>query len=374
MEKKSLFESDGFRAVLASLISIIFGMAVGSIIILIVGLKDPSLGSKSVWDGIRLVFGGLFSTGRDASGALTWGFNSSNMGNMLFRATPLIMTGLSVAMAYKTGLFNIGAPGQYLMGTMVSLIVALSIPSWVVPPQIIWFLAFFAGMLAGALWGMIAGAFKAYIHSSEIIVSLLLNYIAAQIISYLLRGPMMAQGVTVPESELVPEAAHMPTLMANTSANAGIFFAFGLLVIYGVFMYKTRTGYKIRTLGYSEKAAKYGGVEKSKYDVLLMAVSGGIVGLAGGMEVLGGQYRLVEGIANNMGFTGVVVALVGLLQPVGIALAAVFMAVLTVGSKYMQIMSKVPVALKDVLEALMVLFILWGFSLNLKRRRIKEGN
>ena len=115
MEKKSLFESDGFRAVLASLISIIFGMAVGSIIILIVGLKDPSLGSKSVWDGIRLVFGGLFSTGRDATGALTWGFNSANMGNMLFRATPLIMTGLSVAMAYKTGLFNIGAPGQYLM-------------------------------------------------------------------------------------------------------------------------------------------------------------------------------------------------------------------------------------------------------------------
>ena len=93
MEKKSLFESDGFRAVLASLISIIFGMAVGSIIILIVGLKDPSLGSKSVWDGIRLVFGGLFSTGRDAAnGGLTFGFNPVNFGNMLFRAIPLIMT------------------------------------------------------------------------------------------------------------------------------------------------------------------------------------------------------------------------------------------------------------------------------------------
>ena len=106
---------NGTKAVLASLISILIGMMVGSIVILIVGATNPAMGIKSAWEGICLVFGGMFSTGRDAAGALTFGFNPTSVGNMLFRATPLILTGLSVSVAFKTGLFNIGAPGQYLM-------------------------------------------------------------------------------------------------------------------------------------------------------------------------------------------------------------------------------------------------------------------
>ncbi len=130
----NLLEKDGTRAVLASLISIVIGLVVGAVIILIVGLGDPELGLSGAWDGIRLVFGGLFSTGRSASGTLTFGFNPTNVGNMLFRATPLILTGLSVAVAFKTGLFNIGAPGQYLMGTAATLMLALGIPSESCPP------------------------------------------------------------------------------------------------------------------------------------------------------------------------------------------------------------------------------------------------
>ena len=152
-----LWHQDGTRSVMASVLSILVGLIAGSLIILIVGLCTPSLGLKSVWDGVRLIFGGLFATGRDAAGALTFGFNPASVGNMLFRATPLILTGLSVAVAFKTGLFNIGAPGQYLAGTAATLFIALSIPSSVVPPEIIWFLAFFGGMLAGALWGCHSG-------------------------------------------------------------------------------------------------------------------------------------------------------------------------------------------------------------------------
>ena len=118
-----LLESNGFQSVLSSVVSIIIGLLFGMLLILIVGALDKNLSMKTVWEGMRLVIGGLFSTGRDASGALSWGFNSINFGNMLFRATPLIMTGLSVAFAYKTGLFNIGAPGQYLMGAMTSLMI-----------------------------------------------------------------------------------------------------------------------------------------------------------------------------------------------------------------------------------------------------------
>lgn len=146
-------EKDGAKTVVASLLSILIGLLVGSVIVLIAGLTNPSLGPNSVWDGIRLVLGGILSTGRDAAGNLTFGFNPANMGNMLFRATPLILTGLSVAVAFKTGLFNIGAPGQYLMGTAATLIVALSIPTASVPAPIVWLLAFLSGMLAGAVWG-----------------------------------------------------------------------------------------------------------------------------------------------------------------------------------------------------------------------------
>ena len=115
-----LMKKEATRSILASILSIIIGLVVGCVIILIVGMTSDTLSPSSAWDGIRLIFGGLFSTGRDAAGALTFGFNPTNIGNMLFRATPLILTGLSVAVAFKTGLFNIGAPGQYLMGTMVA--------------------------------------------------------------------------------------------------------------------------------------------------------------------------------------------------------------------------------------------------------------
>ena len=127
-----LWHQDGTRSVMASVLSILVGLIAGSLIILIVGLCTPSLGLKSVWDGVRLVFGGLFATGRDAAGALTFGFNPASVGNMLFRATPLILTGLSVAVAFKTGLFNIGAPGQYLAGTAATLFIALCVPSSVI--------------------------------------------------------------------------------------------------------------------------------------------------------------------------------------------------------------------------------------------------
>ena len=121
-----LYAKNGTKKVLASLLSILAGLLLGSIVVIIVGLAEQKITTAGMWEGVRLIFAGILSTGRDAAGALTWGFNAQNVGNMLFRAMPLIMTGLSVAVAFKTGLFNIGAPGQYLMGTLVSLSVALA--------------------------------------------------------------------------------------------------------------------------------------------------------------------------------------------------------------------------------------------------------
>ena len=182
---RTLYEKDMTKKILASLLSILIGLVVGSVIIAAVGFSNPELGASSVWDGFRLVFAGLFSTGRTASGVLTWGFNSTNFGNMLFRATPLIMTGLSVAVAFKTGLFNIGAPGQYLMGTLVSLCIALGIPSSSVAPWLIWILAFLGGVAAGAVWGAIPGALKAFLNINEVLASIMTNWLAANLVTWM---------------------------------------------------------------------------------------------------------------------------------------------------------------------------------------------
>ena len=176
-KNQRMLTNSNSQPVIASLISILIGLIIGAVFVLIVGISDKSLGINSAWEGVRLIFAGIFSTGRDAAGALTWGFNSTNVGNMLFRAMPLIMTGLSVAFAYKTGLFNIGAPGQYLMGTMAALMIALGIPSDKVSPVIIWILAFLGAAVAGAIWGAIPGLFKAYLGTNEVIVCIMTNWI-----------------------------------------------------------------------------------------------------------------------------------------------------------------------------------------------------
>ena len=185
MKKKSFIQNDAVQSILSSLIAIFIGLAVGAVVILIVGCVNADIGISGAMEGVRIVFGGLFSTGRSASGALSWGFNGTNIGHMLFRATPLIMTGLSVATAYKSGLFNIGAPGQYLMGTLVSLSVALGIPSDKLHPILIWLIAFVAGTLAGALWGMIPGALKAFMNINEVLACIMTNWIAANLVTWL---------------------------------------------------------------------------------------------------------------------------------------------------------------------------------------------
>lgn len=333
------------------LLAVLISMALGAVLILLSG-SDPIPAYKQL---------------------ITMSFTSrSAFGDMISTFTTLLIVAIGVSVAQHGGLTNLGGNGQMIMGG-IGMILVMTSPLASMG-KLVWIPAFLAAFIMGGLWGMIAGAFKAYVQANEIIVSLLLNYIAAQIISYLLRGPLKTSNGTIPESELVADNLTMPLLVQNSSAHAGIFMALLMLVIYGLFMYKTRTGYQIRALGYSERAAKYSGVNRQWYHLILLTVSGGIAGIAGGMEVIGAQHRLVEGIANDMGFTSVVVALVGLMQPVGIAISALFMAILSVGAKYMQIMSKVPVALKDVLEALIVLFVLWGFSLEHKRKAAgKEG-
>jgi simple sugar transport system permease protein len=373
MEKKSFFASDSFRSVLASLISILAGMAVGAVIIAIVGFKDPSLGANSVWDGIRLVFGGLFSTGRDASGSLTWGFNSANMGNMLFRATPLIMTGLSVAMAYKTGLFNIGAPGQYLMGTMVSLIVALSIPSWVVPPQIIWFLAFFAGMVAGALWGMVAGAMKAFLNINEVLACIMTNWIAANLVTFVFDITDYKKVVENTKSGYIYKTSFnnvqtakmgLDKIFAGSQINAGILVAVLFAVGVYILMDKTTLGFQLKACGSNRHASRYAGIRDRRNIVLSMGIAGALsaggaalYNLAGNTEFFWSTYQSLPAI----GFNGIPVALLALCNPIGVIFAAMFMSMLSIAGLQLSNLTAYNEYITDVIISVIV--YLSAFSL-----------
>lgn len=214
IQGKTLLQRDGTKTVLASLLSIVIGLAVGSLLVLIVGLFSDNLGLSSAWEGIRLIFFGILSTGRNAVGTLTWGFNPQSIGNMLFRATPLILTGLSVSVAFKTGLFNIGAPGQYLMGTMATLAIALGIPSSALPSPVIWLLAFSGGMLAGGLWGCIPGLVKAFLNINEVLACIMTNWIAANLVTWFFDATKIFQNtVENTKSSYVYKTAYGRTLV-----------------------------------------------------------------------------------------------------------------------------------------------------------------
>ena len=285
MKKEHFLQSEGFKTVAASVLSILIGLAVGSIVILIVGLTSPNLSLSSAWDGIRIVFGGLFSTGRDASGTLMWGFNPTNIGNMLFRAAPLIMTGLSVGMAYKTGLFNIGAPGQYLIGTLVSLSIALGLPSETMSTTLIWLLAFLGGTLAGALWGAIPGLFKALLNINEVLACIMTNWIAANLVTWLFDISSFKNVAESTKTGYIYKTTYngvatakmgLDKLFPNSQVNGGILIAIVFAIGVYVMMSKTTFGYQLKACGSNRHAARYAGIADKRNIVLSMAIAGGL--------------------------------------------------------------------------------------------------
>jgi len=283
--RKTLLDTDGTRKVLASLLSILIGLCVGAVVAVIVGLTKSNISGPGIWDGIRIIFLGLFSTGRDAAGALSWGFNPTSWGNMLFRATPLIMTGLSVSVAFKTGLFNIGAPGQYLMGTLATLFIALKIPSDVVAPGLIWLLAFLGGMLAGALWGAIPGLMKAFLNINEVLACIMTNWVAANLVTWafdlsdlknIAEGTKTGYIYKTTFNNVATSKMGLDKLFPDSQVNGGILVAILIAVLVYVIMNKTTLGYQLKACGANRHAARYAGIPDKRNIVLSMAISGAL--------------------------------------------------------------------------------------------------
>ena len=391
----ALWHRDGTRSVLASLISILIGLAAGSLIILLIGCFNKNLGLKSAWDGIRLVVLGPFSTGRNASGALTFGFNPASIGNMLFRATPVILTGLSVAVANKTGLFNIGAAGQYLMGTAATLFIALGVPSTAmaipgvnpssIPPLAIWLLALLGGMLAGALWGAIPGLLKALLNINEVIACIMTNWIAANVVTWMFDGSNFKNMVENTKSGYVYKTTingvatpklGLDKLFPGSQINGGILIAILLAILVYILLTRTTLGYELKACGSNRYAARYAGIHDKRNIVLSMAIAGALAGAAGSLYYLSGNTEFYWSTYQSLpaaGFNGIPVALLAVSNPIGVIFSGIFMSMLDISGLQLTNLTAYNEYITDVIIAVIVYLAAFSLVIKLwlsgKRRR-----
>ena len=383
-----LLKKDATQSILASILSIIIGLMVGCIIILIVGLTSDNLTLSSALDGIQLIFGGLFSTGRDAAGNLTFGFNPTNIGNMLFRATPLIMTGLSVAVAFKTGLFNIGAPGQYLMGTMVTLMLALGIPSESVPAGLIWIIAFVGGCLAGAVWGAIPGLLKAFLNINEVLACIMTNWLAANLVTWMFDISNFKNVVENTKSGYIYKTSFngvetpkmgLDHLFPNSQVNMGIIIAIVIAILMYIIMNKTTLGYQLKACGANRHAARYAGIQDKRNIVLSMAIAGALAAVrllpsTTCPETPNSSGPLTSPCPST-GFNGIPVALLAVNNPIAVIFTGCFMSMLDISGLQLTNLTAYNEYITDVIIATIV--YLSAFSLVIKMlisgRRKRKG-
>ena len=406
---RSFVKKPGFKAVLASLISIVIGMVVGSIVILISGLTNAGMGGKTAWEGIQLVVAGLFSTGRDASGALTFGFNPQLMGNMLFRAMPLIMTGLSVALAQKTGLFNIGAPGQYLMGTAATLYIALSLPTgtgetlqrvtgeWVThmealgmtgvtyPAWLVWTLAFLGGMMAGAMWGAIPGMLKAFLNINEVLACIMTNWIAANLVTWIFDASHLQNAVENTKRAYIYKTTFngvqtsklgLDGILPNSQVSGGIVIAILMAIVVYIILNKTTFGYELKACGSNRFAARYAGIRDKQSIVVSMALAGALAGAGAALYYLAGNTELYWETSQSLpavGFNGIPVALLAANNPIGVIFSGLFMSMLEICGQKLKDLTAFNEYITDVIIAVIVYLSAFAMLIRMLLSRKKAG-
>jgi simple sugar transport system permease protein len=278
----------------------------------------------------------------------------------LVKATPLLLVGLGICIAFRASVINIGAEGQIILGALGATAWALGFrtwPGWLLIPTTL-----LVSFISGALWGFIPGLLKARFRVNEILTTVMMNAIAIQLMNMLVRGPLIDQagvsaGTYLAQSERLPEASWLPRLIPQTLLNTGSILAVILAVVVYLFLWRTTIGYRIRAVGLNPDASRYAGINVALYQTLSLTLAGGFAGLAGAVEVMGVHHRLLEGITSGYGFSGIVAALFGGLHPLGLIPAAWLFGSLLVGADKMQRAVQVPSALIDMLLGLVVLFV-----------------
>lgn len=293
-----------------------------------------------------------------AYGALfTGAFGSTvDLSNTLANSIPLILSGLGVAIAFKAGLFNIGAEGQYWIGSMAAVWIGYSVPG--LPSIVHISLCILAAILAAGLWaGIVPGLAKAFVGAHEVITTMMMSYIAIFLSHYMLEnGPMMQPGYT-PQSPVILPSATLGKLVERTQLSWGLVIALGACLIVYWLLYKTTLGYRLRAVGLNPRAANYAGINVPFHMVLALFISGMLAGLAGAVQMLGVQQRLYDSFSSGYGFTAIVVALLANNNPFGVILASIFFAALSTGGQSMQLVSGVPANLTDVISGIIIFLV-----------------
>ncbi len=322
--------------ILVPLVSILLAFVIGCVIMAALG-ANPFVALQSL-------FIGAFGSAR-------------NIGTTLARSTPLIFTGLCACFAYRCGVFNLGGEGQFIIGSIVCCYVATQSGVEGLPAIL---LCLVLGALAGGLWAAIPGLLKIYRGQNEMIISIMLNYVAT-----LLMGVVYTNWLrdgTVPQTASVPDATKLSRLFGLRVTTAFVIaLAAGFLIYY--FLFHTSRGFQLRAVGLNMTAARFNGFAVKKYILMSFIVSGAIAGLGGSAELMGTQYRLINGFAAGYGFDGVAMALIGQLHPLATILVAVFFAVLRVGSTTMQAATGVPTSVSDIIQALVIVFTVAGLAM-----------
>ena len=365
---KIKLNSSGINA-LSSVTAVLVGLLAGFIILLISNASQALFGFLAI---------------------LTSGFSSlRDLGQVLYFATPLIMTGLSVGFASKTGLFNIGAAGQFIVGAYVAVFIGVR---WdFLPGHSHWIIALLAAMLAGALWGTIPGLFKALFNVNEVIACIMTNYIGTYLVNFLITrtifDSLRNQSMRVAQTAVIPKMG-MDNIFKEgfitSSANSGIFIA----VLFAVFIYiileKTSFGYELKACGFNREAARYAGIDEKRSIILSMAIAGAMAGAGGALLYLGGAGRgiTVVDILAQEGFLGIPVALLGLNNPLGIIFSGLLIAHLNVGGFNMQLYAFAPQVIEIIIGVIIYFsafaLLVRNFFNSLKKRPVNsaelEGN
>jgi len=275
----------------------------------------------------------------------------------LVRATPLIIAGLAVAFAFRGGVFNIGAEGQLLVGAVAATAVTLA--SQGLPGRLSVVLAIGAGAIAGAAWAWIAAELKRRFHVLEIISTIMLNFIAIHLVSFLVRGPLQEPTHIYPQTETFARNGRLPLLVPGTRLHMGFALAIVLAITLGWMFRRTAFGFRVRATGASPAAARVAGmIDTERTSLVVFLVSGALAGIAGSVEVSGVTFALYENLSPGYGYTAIAVALIAGLNPVGIIASGIFFGVLETGASALQREFAVPSSLASVVEAMLIVAVL----------------
>lgn len=335
-----VFKNEGVKSVLSSIISILIGVLVGFVVMVIITCINEGNSFTDALAGVKIILSGPFSSNITK-------YMLTNTGNMIFYAVPLIFTGLSVAIAYKTGLFNIGAPGQYIMGTIGALFVALSIQTTTSVGAIgVWILALLAGALCGALWGMIPGLLKAFFNINEVIICIMTNWIAANISSWFFKAQTAIHSTENTKAGYLAKnlvnytpKGGLDKLFPGSLLDIGIIIAIVMAIIIYIVLNKTTFGFELKACGSNKNAAKYAGLNEKRNIVLSIAIAGGLAGMGAALYYLnpGIEYKFISQYAGlpAYGFNGIAAAFLANCNPIGVIFSSVFIRYLNMGGDYL---------------------------------------